>query len=351
VRQCFLCGRDPVSGKDFGHRKQWLEDRFRFLAGVLGIDVLGFALMSNHFHIILRNRPDVVATWDDREVARRWLTVCPPRKTPDGLPEEPTDAELATISGNPVRLAEIRRRLSDISWFMRLVTDPLARRANAEEEISGRFWQGRFRSVKLCDEAAILACNVYVDLNPIRAGLATTPEESEFTSAQRRIESLAFSPKDDAPAAAAEQASSSSDGETLSKTRSRAKTAAADQWLAPLPLDEHAARPGPAVHAGGARCSDRGFLPVTLEEYLRLLDWTGRQYAAGKRGAIPASLQPILARLQIDAGNWLSLVGNFGRFFHRVAGQPDRIAAERTRHGSRFRAGRAHLLGPPATAV
>ena len=58
VRQGFLCSQDPVSGRDFEHRKQWLEERFRFLAGTLGIDVLGLAILSNHFHIILRNRSD-----------------------------------------------------------------------------------------------------------------------------------------------------------------------------------------------------------------------------------------------------------------------------------------------------
>ncbi len=190
VRRCFLCGHDPVSGRNYEHRKRWLELRLRFLAGCFGIDLLGFAILDNHFHVILRNRPDVVATWTDAEVARRWLRLCPVRKTPEGEPEEPSDAEIAAITGLPERLAEIRLRLSDISWLMRMATEPLARRANQEDEVTGRFWEGRFKSVKLCDEAAILACGVYVDLNVIRAGLAKTPEESDFTSAQRRIEAL-----------------------------------------------------------------------------------------------------------------------------------------------------------------
>src|SRR6185436_21020168 len=190
VRRCFLCGQDPLTGRNFEHRKAWLEERLKFLASQFGIDVLGFAILSNHFHLILRTRPDVVATWSDREVATRWLRLCPGRKTPEGEPEEPSAAELNMICNVPQRLAEIRSRLSSISWLMRMVAEPLARRANFEENSAGRFWQGRFRAVKLCDESAVLACAAYVDLNPIRADLAETIEGSDYTSVQRRIESI-----------------------------------------------------------------------------------------------------------------------------------------------------------------
>jgi len=74
------------SGKDYEYRRAWIEERLAFLAGCFGIDVLGFAILSNHFHVILRNRPDVVDGWSEEEVARRWYLVCPARKTPDGLP-------------------------------------------------------------------------------------------------------------------------------------------------------------------------------------------------------------------------------------------------------------------------
>ncbi|MEQ8790972.1 MAG: hypothetical protein RIC55_32210, partial [Pirellulaceae bacterium] len=314
------------SGRSFEHRKRWLEERLRFLAGCFGIDLLGFAILSNHFHLILRNRPDVVATWDDAEVARRWLMLCPVRKTPAGEPEEPTDAEIAAITGVPERLKEIRRRLCDISWLMRMATEPLARRANREDGVSGRFWEGRFKSVKLCDEAAILACGVYVDLNPIRAGLADTPEDSDFTSAQRRIEARAQQCEQHATAASAEPASP-------------------DDWLAPLPLAESAADPGPAPSASPARCSDRGFLPMSVDDYLQLLDWTGRRLVHGKHGAIPPDLAPILDRLQIAEKDWLELAGGFGRLFQRVAGRAASIARLRTPAGRTFRPGHARLLG------
>ena len=84
VRSCYLMGDDPFSGKNYDHRKQWIEDELDRVAGGFGIDLLNFAIMSNHFHLVLRSRPDVVKTWTDREVARRWLRLCPMTKAKDG---------------------------------------------------------------------------------------------------------------------------------------------------------------------------------------------------------------------------------------------------------------------------
>ena len=80
VRRCFLLGTDPVTGKNFDHRKAWIERYLQQFSASFGIDLLGFAILSNHFHLMLRSRPDVVATWSDTEVARRWLMLCPIRK-------------------------------------------------------------------------------------------------------------------------------------------------------------------------------------------------------------------------------------------------------------------------------
>jgi hypothetical protein len=138
----------------------------------------------------LRQRPDIVKTWDDTEVARRWLMLCPKKKNKDGSPNEPTEPQLNSIRNNVSKVKQIRSRLSDISWWMRLTCQTIAQRINFEDQISGKVWESRFRAVRLLDESALLACAAYVDLNPIRAAMAETLEQSDFTSIQRRIQAL-----------------------------------------------------------------------------------------------------------------------------------------------------------------
>ncbi len=134
-----------------------------------GIDLLGYSFLSNHFHQVLRSRPDIVATWTDEEVARRWLTLCPVARDEKGIPLEPTEEDIAALCRQKKRIRELRRRLSDISWWMRLYNQMIAQWINREDKTEGRLWQGRFKAVRLLDEASILACMAYVDLNPIRA--------------------------------------------------------------------------------------------------------------------------------------------------------------------------------------
>lgn len=328
VRRCWLLGDDPVSGKNYDHRKQWVETEVQRLAAAMGIDCLGFAILSNHAHFILRSRPDVVATWDDSEVARRWLLACPARRKADGSPEEPNKFELNGIRHDPDKLAIIRKRLSDISWWMRLLCQRIAQRANKEDGEVGKFWQARFRAVRLLDETSLLACAAYVDLNPIRAAMAETLEASDHTSVQRRIQSL----KQAMPSEPA--------GKGESSTAASAKTAKpirADQFLAPLSIDERRDPLGPCANAAGTRCSDKGFLPMSLEEYLQLLDWTARQVVPGKRGQTPKDAPPILQRLNLDGATWCELVRDFGKLFYHVAGQPQVVEKAKTQKtGRRF---------------
>ncbi len=339
VRRCFLLGNDPVTGNNYDHRKVWIEEQLQRLAACFGIDLLCFAILSNHFHLILRSRPDVVATWDDTEVARRWLMLCPVRKNDEGFAEEPNEVELNMIRNDPQRLETIRLRLSDIAWWMRLLCQNIAIRANHEDREMGKFWQSRYRAVRLLDEQAILACAAYVDLNPIRAAMAETLEESDFTSAQRRIQSLEESlgrrsnqpindiagqvdeivipPQesiDQAPSAISEQLD-------------------ADRFLAPLTIDERRDPIGPDAHSDGFRCSEKGFLSMSIADYLVLLDWTARRLADGKPGSTPLDAPPIFARLSIDPHVWCQLVGGFGRLFWNVAGRPQTIDATRSRIG------------------
>jgi putative transposase len=64
-----------------------------------------------------------------------------------------------------------------------------------------------------------------------------------------------------------------------------------------------------------------------LTKYLSLLDWTGRQLPAGKRGAMPGHLASILDRLAVNREGWLDMAENFGRWFQRVVGRADSLTS------------------------
>jgi len=167
VRRAFLAGVDDKTGKDFSFRREWIRRRMESLASVFGIDVLTYAIMSNHVHLILRNRPDIVLAWSDNEVAIRWLKVFPGRRLEEHL-AEPTENDVSILVNQPERMTIVRERLSDISWFMRALSEPIARMANRQDECTGRFWEGCFKALRIVDEAGLLACAMYVDLNPVR---------------------------------------------------------------------------------------------------------------------------------------------------------------------------------------
>ena len=245
VRRAFLCGTDRYSGRDFSHRKDWVRDRLRQLAGLFGVEVCDYAVMSNHLHIVLRNRPDLAGQWSDDEVALRCRKIFPHRDELTGDLREPNHHDVAVLTADGNRLATLRSRLASLSWFMRCLCEWVARKANHEDESPGRFWAGRFKSLALLDESAILACSVYVDLNPVRAGFAATPEESPFTSGFDRIRSLAET-------SAASQ--SSHDGAALDTSEPP------DAWLCELTLRETGVV-AVAAHPDGPQPSQSGSTP------------------------------------------------------------------------------------------
>jgi len=251
VRRAFLCGKDQYSGKDFGHRRQWLEERLGLLAEVFAIDLLAYAIMSNHYHVVLRVNSDKASAWSDEEVVERWGQLF---RVPDA-------------ADNTVVIAEWRSRLSSISWFMRCLNEPLARHANKEDGCHGRFWEGRYKLQALLDDTALLRCMTYVDLNPIRAGIAKTPETSEHTSVYARIHRQ-------------------------------------DHHLMPLQQSYEPGNP----------------LPLCKDEYLALVDWSGRALRTDKRGFIPGTLPPILERLDLRQKHWLADMQHYGSWYYRAVG-------------------------------
>ncbi len=188
VRRAFLCGKDTFSGQDYEHRRQWVVDRLDALVSVFAIEVCAYAVMSNHYHVVLHINTAAAESWNRDDVFARWTQLF----TGPVLVQRYL-AGVKLDQGELLRLdeyaEEYRSRLMDVSWFMRCLNEHLAREANKEDQCKGRFWEGRFKSQALLDEAALLTCMAYVDLNPIRAKLAKTPESSDFTSIQCRIES------------------------------------------------------------------------------------------------------------------------------------------------------------------
>ncbi|WP_100914834.1 transposase [Pseudoalteromonas spongiae] len=278
VRRAFLCGEDKSTGQSFEHRRAWVEEKLIALSKVFCIDVCAYAVMSNHTHVVLCVDEKKAKRLKQKAVIIRWYKLFKgnllTQKYLSGKPlnpaEENTLAEMTTV---------FRNRLKDISWFMRVLNEDIARKANFEDNCTGRFWEGRFKSQALLDEAALAACMAYVDLNPIRAKIANTPEKSDYTSIQQRINT-------------------------------------AVKGTQPKALLKFVGNPGKHMPKG---------LPFELKSYIELVELTGRIIRDDKRGAISANELPILTRLGISPENWLTLTTQFTKSFHGAVGKPDNM--------------------------
>jgi hypothetical protein len=326
VRRAF-----PAGGR-FGHRRGWVEERLQALAGVFACEVGAYAVMSNHVHVVVRMDPEAARGWSSAEVAERWCTLFGKTlpKGPDGRVEAGVVAGLAADAG---WVAERRKRLGSLSWFMRGLCEDIARRANAEDDCTGRFWEGRFTSVPLLDQAALIACMAYVDLNPVRAKIADRPERSEYTGVRERVRARQRFRVGRRAAAlpAAERRT------VLAKAGMTAPPATAETglWLAPL-----------------ARCTvgdERS--RVSAEDYLTLVDATGRALRAGKRGAIPPHLAPILARLDLSVEDWLATMTGWRSMLGGAVGRVAARAEEAARRGVAWVRNRCPLFAKDARAA
>ena len=192
VRQAFLCGFDPLTQTSYEHRRQWVEDRLLWLGEIFAIDICAYAVMSNHVHVVLHINPAQSRQWSVEDVVMRWHRLYKgsflSHRFLTGDPFSPAEQQAFEAL-----VAQWRETLTSISRFMAVLNEGIARRANAEDNCTGRFWEGRFKSQALLDEQALAACMAYVDLNPIRAQMADTPEKSDHTSAQKRIASAKVS--------------------------------------------------------------------------------------------------------------------------------------------------------------
>jgi len=321
VRCQYLCGTDPNTGRDYSHRREWIRERLFELVDIFAIRVCAYGILSNHAHLVLWVDEAQAADWDDREVARRWCRLFNGkplvRKFAEG--DELEESELSTVQN---LVATYRKRLFDISWFMRCLNEPIARRANQEDNVSGHFWESRFKSQALLDEAAIITAMAYVDLNPVRAAMAETLEESDFTSIQQRILESGMAGADQKP-------------EIKSESE--------------LPEDLNAAM-GKLMPFREQDPDSELALPANLQDYIELVDWTGRCIAPGKRGSIPENLPPILTRLNIRPENYIKFIKRAEKNrFHFFIGPVERIREVAKTLGRGFLKGQAAasaLFGP-----
>ena len=274
----FLCGQDQFFGRSFEHRRGWIVERLAVLSSVFAIDVAAYAVMSNHYHVVVRIDAELAASWSTDDVLARWTQLFAGHPMVQRYLANPhmSSAELDKVK----EFVELyRARLCDLSWFMRCLNEYIARMANEEDDCSGRFWEGRFKSQALLDEAALIACMAYVDLNPIRAAMAETPETSDYTSIQQRINEI--------------KASEPVETEDL-------------EVVIPKLMG----------FSGKLDCDDG--LPCDLKDYLELVDWSGRAIHPHKRGKIADQQPKILQRLQIEPSALLRYLSRKDRFHHVI---------------------------------
>jgi len=282
VRKAYLCGIDFTTNESYEHRRAWLETELLKQAQFFAIDVAAYAIMSNHYHVVLHINKKEADNLTFEEVIEHWHQLYKgnalSKRFRAGIILSKAELEKLT------KYTEIwRERLMDISWFMRRLNEFISRQANHEDNCTGRFWEGRFKSQALLDEKALAACLAYVDLNPVRANIAKTPETSGFTSIKQRAEK-------------AKKAYS------VNHSNQQVKT------LMPF--------------AGNPKANMPDGLPFKLTDYLELVELTGRVLRDDKREAISNKLPSILQRLGIEAESWLKLTSSFESDFKDLVGSP-----------------------------
>ena len=284
VRRSFLCGTDPITHQSYEHRRSWIKRKMMALSQVYCIDICAYAIMSNHYHLVVHINREKAESLSNRQVAERWQH---DHKLPF-LVSRWLDGQLSSSTEIEACMTIIdswRQRLWNLSWFMKELNFFIACQANKEDDCRGHFWESRFRSQALLDEQALAAAMVYVDLNPLRAGIAETPETSDYTSIQARLKALD-----------------------------------AQQETAPCLY--------PFV--GNPASEQLDGIPFRLIDYIELVDWSSRQFRKNKASLIE-SVPPILQRLKINQLTWLEACTKLERHRSTMVGCTENaVHAKRT---------------------
>lgn len=290
VRRSFLCGIDKVTKKNYEYRRQWLEDRLLQASQVFAIDICAYAIMNDHFHVVLHVDEEQAKSWSIEQVLYRWHqqykgTLLTQRYMNENERINMSAPEIEAVMSS----ANIyRQRLYSISWFMKCVNEHIARKANKEDDCTGHFWEGRFKSQALLDEVALISCMAYVDLNPIRADIATTPENSDYTSIKKRIYSIKKS----------------------KNTTDNIKNMPKPNVLMPF--------------VGASRKDIPKGILFSFLDYIELVNETGKIIREDKRGFITNNI-PILERIGIDSSHWLELTTGFEQYFSGAASHEQQL--------------------------
>jgi REP element-mobilizing transposase RayT len=287
VRRSFLCGIDQATGNDYSHRRLFIEQRMHLLSSLFAIDIAAYAVMSNHLHLVVKLSPKVADEWTDEEIVQRWTSLFNGplliQKFSKGVML--TQAEQTLV--NEI-IDSYRQRLTDLGWFMKCLNEPIARMANKEDNCRGHFWEARYHSQALLSEEALLSCMAYVDLNPVRANIAASPEQSDHTSIKERLQpSLNLA-------------------ESITSLVQRHELNHFRVTLKPL-----------LPFKGNITNKEHHGILFSLTDYLQLVDDTGRILRNDKRGAIAMGLPPILERLGIDRKVWLNNATAFEKIYRQ----------------------------------
>lgn len=288
VRRAYLYGVDNESGRDYRHRKSWIVNRIKYLSNIFAIQICAYAVMSNHYHLVLYVDIEQAKQWTKKEIIERWSNL---------FPNDAAKLENPFITDEQIdsKIGIWRERLTNISWYMRCINEQIARLSNNEDNCTGRFWEGRFKSQALLDEAGVLAAMVYVDLNPIRAKKAKTLETSEFTSIYERIKDIQI----------ADQINHAD--KDINKN-------------CELALQAHKLMPFTNQKNQKSDCAKIDF---KLKEYLELCDTTGRLIQSDKKGYICENILPILSQLNVSASGWQLMVNHLEKIFSYAVGNPN----------------------------
>lgn len=356
-RNLFLLGMDFATKTQNSHRKDWIVELLEFQSSLMGVDLLHFSLLCNHIHQVLRSRPDVVKHWDNHEVARRWLNLCPKSKkmkvgdTLERVPIPPKETQIEALAKDEKKIAELRERLSSISWWMRLLCQKVAQRANLEDGGSlGPFWKGRFHSTVIDDPSYLLGCGFYVDLNAFMAGLACGIDDYAYTSAKFRLESLKTTQRfkedqESHKAGSIKQMESSTHVLIVSnpedpgpeppvpepavpeRSASHPSVAASipkisrGEFLSVVKIETLSS--DPQLHTQGYRCSDKGFLDYSDKEYLEALEWCIRNKITYPEPELPTEVPECIKNHPLGPEMVIRQAREFGQMYRHRTGKKD----------------------------